>query len=493
MGFFIDDLIAAAPGISAGTAATLEAAYGTCSAFVTGLDVLAHVVRDKHLLRKDPVISDPWRAIYVEIMLGVIQKKTVDEAYADAIAQPGRPTLALAEAVSSRIAAINNKRTRDLTSDDYANMLAILGYDIKMNEAGYQIEVNGERITNGILSEIRLKMRDNGYKDRDIVKDVIQYQAKKNGYHPIKDYLNSLTWDGQERIEKLAGYLYAHYAGAFPGIFRKWLIGSIAKIFDHDQNPMLVLEGGQGCGKSTFVKWLCPNKRYFRESSIKADDKDCRLAAAKVWIWEVGELGATTKREDRESLKNFLTTETFTERPAYAETDMQYPAMASFIGTVNDESGFLNDPTGNRRFWVMGIDGINWDYVKDFKVDDIWAEAMAAYTAGESHILDTDQERLMKDIAEEYQTISATEEAIKRCFLIDPADCTLWTEFSEIRDTLADPNKGKLSGSDLSDRKIANALKGLKLQADRKWITKSKPGYNPAKVLVRGYYGITPL
>lgn len=499
MSQFEDELKKYAPGMPKKSMQTLEAEYGNCAGFCTGLDVFVQVLLSNQLPKNTPAFGEPWKSIYldtVRIFQAGGGTLTLSDAQYDAIDLNGRPNTALNDAITKRQTAIAQAmalKGSKKTSDDYKTQLSILGYEIRLNLAGNKIEVNGELQNKFVDSNIRMAMKDTGFTSTEMIEDCVNSLAKDNEYHPIQDYLNSLKWDGIPRIEKLAGYFDAHYKGLFPMILRKWLIGAIAKVFDKEQNPMLVFEGKQGLGKDTFARWLCPKEEYFKEGSIDPDNKDHRIATSEIWIWEVGELGSTTRKADREALKNFLTTRTFIEREVYGRHNQPYVAMASFIGSVNNESGFLNDPTGSRRFWVMPIDHINWDYSKDIDVNDIWAEAMAAFTAGEDHNLDDNLKRSMEEIADQYKVLDSTEEAIKKCFYIDPKDVSLFTDFNTIRNILKDPQKGDLQGHDLSSQRIAAAMTALGLYADRQYITVSKPGLKAVRQRVRGYVGIEPL
>ena len=499
MSFFEDELKNYAPGMPKKSMQILEAEYGNCTGFCIGLDVFSKILLSDALPKNIPAFGEPWKSIYadtVQIYQAGGGTLTLNDAQYDACAMNNRPNIALNDAITKRQTAIAQAmplKGSKKTSDDYKTQLSMLGYDIKLNLAGNKIEINGELQNKFVDSEIRNAMKDSGFRSTEMIQDCINSLAKNNEYHPIQNYLNSLKWDGVPRIESLAKYFHAHYNGLFPIILRKWLIGSIVRIFNREQNSMLVFEGKQGLGKDTFARWLCPIEGYFKEGSIDPDNKDHRIATSEIWIWEVGELGSTTRKADREALKNFLTTRTFIEREVYGRHNQPYTAMASFIGSVNNENGFLNDPTGSRRFWVMPIDYIDWDYSKDIDVNDIWAEAMAAFIAGEDHNLDDHTKNSMEIIAEDYKVLDATEEAIRKWFYINPNDVSLFTDFNTIRNILKDPQKGDLQGHDLSSQKIAAAMTAIGLYSDRKYITVTKIGHAPVKQQVRGYVGLTPL
>ena len=137
------------------------------------------------------------------------------------------------------------------------------------------------------------------------------------------------------------------------------------------------------------------------------------------FIWEAGELGHVVRKADREALKRFITTELVTVRPHYAIDDIKKPAIASFIGTINDEgTGFLNDPTGNRRYVVTTITQIDWSYTK-MDVNDIWGQAFELYLQGEPWMLTIDEARRRDEINAAYQQEEPFETMIAAKFEID--------------------------------------------------------------------------
>ncbi len=119
------------------------------------------------------------------------------------------------------------------------------------------------------------------------------------------------------------------------------------------------LAADQGAGKSHFGKLDVSAAGYFIEKHVNPDDKDCSLYRTRAFVWEIMEIGATTKRADVEALKAHITATTVTERKAYGHYDTVKPAVASYIGTVNpDGAGFLQDTTGNRRFAVVYLSAL---------------------------------------------------------------------------------------------------------------------------------------
>lgn len=278
------------------------------------------------------------------------------------------------------------------------------GYTFRLNRAGNILECNGQPMDDQQVAILRTLYRDAGLKNISALEDTIRAEAAHNSYHPVTDYLDSLVWDGEPRIHMLAKYLHASdpdivYANgarrstASVYVYR-WMIGAVAKAFDQHQNAMLVLGGPQHIGKSFFVRWLCPLPAYHLEASIQPGERDSMLRFATTWLWEVAEVDATTRRADRSALKAALTTRMIQVRKAYGHFDTRAPALASFIGTFNpDGAGFLDDPTGSRRFWVLTLTGIDRAYSTALEPNHLWAEAVAAYRKGVPWELLTEEDR----------------------------------------------------------------------------------------------------
>lgn len=211
----------------------------------------------------------------------------------------------------------------------------------------------------------------------------IVYQANK--IHPVKEYLNSLTWDGIKRIETLL----TDYLGAEDGIYTravisKHLTAGVTRIMRPGckYDTMLTLTGPQGIGKSTFIRFL--GKDWFNDSLDTVKGKDAYEQLQGSWMVEMSELTATRKA-DLEASKQFLSKTEDIYRVAYGRRTSRFKRQCIFWGTSNDKE-FLRDKTGDRRTWPVdcGVVEIKKDIFKDLKpeVDQIWAEAVALYKSG---------------------------------------------------------------------------------------------------------------
>lgn len=271
----------------------------------------------------------------------------------------------------------------------------------------------------------------------DVLKDV----SRKNPWHPIREWLDKLpAWDGNDRISFLGS--------CFPNspiasrAFEAWLSGAVRRIYESGkQSFMLVLTSkNQGTGKSTLVKWLCPAKDLFFSGTLDPGSKDCRLRLISTWIWEVCELGATTRKSDIEALKAVVTQETLRERKSYGHFDIIKPCSTSFIGTVNDlGAGFLQDKTGNRRFLVVDAEKIDFRYM-EIDLRQLWAQAKVAFEAGKAD-LTAEERKIQEIINEEHLSRQPIEDDLEKLFEIGEADDFMPS--TEIFDLLLDLGHAK--------------------------------------------------
>lgn len=226
------------------------------------------------------------------------------------------------------------------------------------------------------------------------VRDALGVIMKRHRYHPVKEYLEGLHWDGVERLETvLIDYLGVSDTKFDRTVTRKALTAAVARIF----NPgvkfdyMLTIIGPQGAGKSLLLDKLGGD--WFSDSLTTVQGKEAYEQLQGVWIIEMGELSATRKA-DNEAIKHFLTKREDIFRVAYGRQVSAFPRQCIFIGTTNDHD-FLKDRTGNRRFWpvVVGEDRRNKGLAKELTkevIDQIWAEAVANYKDGEKLYLEED-------------------------------------------------------------------------------------------------------
>ena len=209
-------------------------------------------------------------------------------------------------------------------------------------------------------------------------------------YHPVKEYLGGLSWDGVERLDTLLiDYLGAEDTPYVRAVTRKTLVAAVARIYRPGVkfDSILVLNGAQGIGKSTLFAKL--GGRWYSDSLSISDMKD-KTAPEKLqgyWILELGEL-AGIKKLDVETVKSFITRTDDKYRQSYGVSVESHPRSCIIVGTTNSDGGFLRDITGNRRFWPVRVRGYGkyhaWELTEG---DQIWAETIKRYNDGEELFL----------------------------------------------------------------------------------------------------------
>ena len=245
-----------------------------------------------------------------------------------------------------------------------------------------------------------------GISSKDKIFDAVNVVASENRFHPVRDYLGGLAWDGVPRVETLLiDYLGAEDTEYTRAVTRKALTAAVARVyrpgckFDY----MLTIRGQQGLGKSALIGKL--GGAWFSDSFTTLQGKDAYEQVQGVWIMEVGELAGMRKAE-AETIKLYISKQVDRFRPAYGRRLQEFPRQCIFIGTTN-ETQFLRDSTGNRRFWV--VDTPNkpthdmWTELTPEVIGQIWAEAVQIYLKGEELYLPRELEAAAREIQETYE------------------------------------------------------------------------------------------
>lgn len=246
--------------------------------------------------------------------------------------------------------------------------------------------------------------------------------SHKYRFNDVRRYLEGLQWDGVPRLDTL----FTDYLGAEDNVYtravaRKSLTAAVARAMvpgvKYDYMP--ILAGPQGLGKSTFLRLL--GKNWYSDSLTTFEGKDAMELIQGIWINEVGELTGMSKSESN-AVKQFLSRTEDIYREAYGKRTMPYPRRCVFFGTTND-SEFLRDRTGNRRFWPIdvGLQRPTKSVFRDLEaeVDQIYAEAFLRWQLGEQLYLSGEAEELSKQQQEAHRE-SSVKEGIIRAFVERP-------------------------------------------------------------------------
>lgn len=225
-----------------------------------------------------------------------------------------------------------------------------------------------------------------GYTSRANLEDALDIVSDNHKYHPIRDYLTKLEWDGVPRLETV----FMRYLGVADtelnrAMTRKTLVAAVKRVmrpgckFDY----VLTFYGGQGAGKSSIIRKL--SEPWFSDSLNKVTGKDAMESIQGVWIVEMAELAAAN-RSEVEDTKHFVTKVDDYYRVPFYKRPQKFLRQCIFMATTN-RMDFLKDDTGNRRFWPLTVNVKNaekrWSELDKEEVNQIWAEAFVYYQKGE--------------------------------------------------------------------------------------------------------------
>jgi putative DNA primase/helicase len=237
------------------------------------------------------------------------------------------------------------------------------------------------------------------FQDEDInanegdVGRAVQAAARYNTFHPVREYLATLIWDGTPRLDTwLVDYFHAEDSAYVRAVGPRWLISAVARIYrpgcqvDHT----LVLEGPQGKQKSKALRTLAVKDEWFTDRLSHVSSKDAAQEITGKWLVELAEMDAYV-RAASSSAKAYLTRRFDHFRPPYGKHTINLARQCVFSGSLNPAGGYLKDPTGSRRIWpvechgMIDVDGIERDR------DQLWAEAVHRFNAGAPWWLETPQ------------------------------------------------------------------------------------------------------
>lgn len=228
--------------------------------------------------------------------------------------------------------------------------------------------------------------REYGLMNKNKAIDAVTNAAMANRWNPLREWLESLRWDGEERIS----YLLPLFLGCDPSdyniaVMHLFMQGAVTRAYEpgtkFDYMPVLI--GAQGLGKSMFLRRLAGDSEWYCDNFNTVEGDAAAEKLRGMWIVELAELLATKRQKDVESIKAFVTSTVDTIRPKYARETEQRPRVCVFAGTTNN-SHFLTDKTGNRRFLPVDC-GVHepamslfMDGVEEY-FEQAWAEAVHIY------------------------------------------------------------------------------------------------------------------
>jgi hypothetical protein len=267
---------------------------------------------------------------------------------------------------------------------------------------------------------------------KDAVMDYLATYANRREINPVVDYLAALKWDGIGRFDELASSLITvDFCQDLLISAIKCLLIQACAAADHTEKGraensiiepqfgyVFTLVGSQGIKKTTWFRNILPIelRQFFKTGEhIDPSDKDSQLKALSAWIDELGELDGITRKRDAAELKAFLTRDKDEIRRPYDRMANKYKRRTVFVGSVND-SAFLRDLTGNRRFLPIEIIGIDEVVLAGIDLDQLWAEAWFRYSQGETWWFSDSEMKDWNNHTDRFRHISQEEQILRQIY-----------------------------------------------------------------------------
>ena len=277
----------------------------------------------------------------------------------------------------------------------------VLADSIRLNLLSERIDIvkpmgwqrSGPTLTDTDMMYILRRMEKYGLYSEKRVSAAIRIVANENHYHPIRDYLNDLKWDGTERISHaLHRFLGAAEDELTAEALKIFLLGAIKRVFHPGCKfeMMLCLVGGQGAGKSSFFRLLAIKDEWFSDDLRRMDDDNVFRKLQGHWIIEMSEMLATSSAKSIEEIRSFISRQKETYRTPYEAQPKDRLRQCVFGGSSNTLDFLPLDRAGNRRFLPVMIypekaevhilenEAASREYLLQ-----VWAEAMTIYRSGE--------------------------------------------------------------------------------------------------------------
>ena len=269
---------------------------------------------------------------------------------------------------------------------------------------------DGTRFDDQDLPHVLLHFEQHyGIRSEKCIDNAFRVVASQHSVHPIRDHLRSLKWDGVPRVRlALHRFLGAEVSDYNEACLRVFMLGAVKRIFEPGCKfeLMLVLTGGQGAGKSTFLRFLAIRDEWFSDDLKKLDDDKVYQRLAGHWILEMSEMVATANAKSIEDIKSFLSRSKDTYKFPYDRYAADHLRQCVFAGTTNKMDFLPMDRTGNRRFLPVQVHPekaevhiLENEAASRAYIDQLWAEIMTVYDSGDysTHLTKTMEKELTRE------------------------------------------------------------------------------------------------
>ena len=295
----------------------------------------------------------------------------------------------------------NDPKLKDCFAKDVFEMREVVKKPLhwRKNTSKYMLDVDEDGVTHYIEKTYDISSTVK-------VRAALNLVLEQNSYHPVRDYLNSLKWDGVKRVDSLfIDYLGAEDNAYTRAVTRKALAAAVTRIFRPGTkfDYIVVFVGEQGQGKSQIIDKL--GREWFSDSLSTIEGTKAYEQIQGVWLVEMAELSALKKTEV-EHAKHFISKREDRYRVAYGRRTENFPRQCIFFGTSNTK-GFMRDATGGRRFWAVDTHvqpptKLIYEDLTEDEINQVWAEAVVYYKQGETLYLNKELEAFAYEVQKEH-------------------------------------------------------------------------------------------
>ena len=313
------------------------------------------------------------------------------------------------------------------------------------------------------LNSIRRELDSVGHSTNiDNINSIITSDFAKR-VNPIQEYFNSLpkaNTDYLQHINRLIKTVETDNPEIWANYFTKWLVAVVANAMNNDgcqNHTCLVLTGGQGLFKTTWLNYLCPKtlSRYLYTGKIDPQNKDTLTYISEYLFVNIDDQLKELNKKDENALKALITAPFVKYRRAYGTYIEEYPHLASFMASINGNE-FLTDPTGSRRFLPFHVKNIDLEAQKSINMNQVYAEAMSLYREGFRYWFNAEEINQLNEYSQEFQLQTNEFEIIASRFREPESNEDFHMTTTEVMSHIK-----AVSNINVSTKRVGEALKKL--------------------------------
>lgn len=373
--------------------------------------VKSHQQRTKDAVRRAAEVEIKVDDLIMMVAGGYETKETAQVTLAAWCKEQGHDKFTASQLLRNKLKAIQTDADEESPRllREYQKIQRAFGERLRFNELLGEVEMDGEYIDPSMAKlELVVTHRQNLKGCREDISDCLVKVAKENSYSPVREYLETVYQKHGEDSALINSIAEQHLGSSDPihqTLVMRFLIAAVARAYKpgakHD--CVLILQGPQGYFKSTFFKVLA-SEPWFDDSLGSASDKDEKLKLHRSWMVEWAELETVFRRRDVSQVKAFMSSAIDILRPPFGRSIQTLKRASVIVGTTN-QTQFLADTTGNRRFWVVPIKQPLDISKLQANRDRIWASAVALYKAGEQWWLTAEENKEVDAVRAQYESV----------------------------------------------------------------------------------------